>query len=265
MAIAGAKISPPEEAQPGASELMSRLVQEAGQFPAEAAIALRQLAGCRHRIAFIVAAGLLANLSITHVRAQSYPAQYLAAVWQTEQGLPQNSVNALLQDRNGYLWIGTFGGLVRFDGERLRVLGTEDFPGMMRTSILSLYEGRSGALWIGTAGSGLMRLDHGVVTTYTERDGLPSGFINSLRGDAQGQVWANTSGGLAHFDGAKWQPQPTYRGKPVREFYLQALDGSMWLRNGEEVMRFGADGSFTTFNAGKRSKPKLLRLEQSLI
>src|SRR5271165_5171440 len=59
----------------------------------------------------------LANLPPVH--AQSPPSQYVTKVWHTEDGLPQNSVNAMLQDHQGYIWIGTFGGLARFDGERL--------------------------------------------------------------------------------------------------------------------------------------------------
>src|SRR5208337_1989048 len=101
-----------------------------------------------------LAAGLLTNLLIAPVHAQSYPAQYLPRVWQTEQGLPQNSVNALLQDHDGYLWVGTFGGLVGFDGERFRALRLTDIPGLRSLRILSLYESRSAALWIGTGGGG---------------------------------------------------------------------------------------------------------------
>ena len=126
-------------------------------------------------------------------------------------------------------------------------------PGLGSVRIISLYESRSGVLWIGTAGGGLIRLDNGVATTYTERDGLPSGFINSIRGDAEGNVWINTSGGIARFAGAKLEAYPTHRGKAVREFYLQARDGSMWFRSGEEVVRFGADGSIATLNVRKPS------------
>ena len=126
---------------------MSRLALEAKQLAAEAVIAEQRLADltrfvltalsyrfeleasallkpCQHRIAVILAAGLLTSLLIAPVHAQSYPTQYLPTVRQTEQGLPQNSVNALVQDHDGYLWIGTFGGLARFDGERFRVLGS---------------------------------------------------------------------------------------------------------------------------------------------
>ena len=207
----------------------------------------------KHRIAVAIATGLLVSLLIAHVKAEPQPPQYVGTVWQTEQGLPQNSVNAIVQDHRGYLWIGTFGGLARFDGERFTVFGSADTPGFGSDQILSLYETRSGVLWIGTVDGGLTRLHDGVATTYTERDGLPSGFISSIRGDAEGNVWINTSRGVAHFAGAKLEAYPTHRGKAVREFYLQARDGSMWFRSGEEVLRFGADGSVATLNVLKPS------------
>ena len=205
------------------------------------------------RVAVALAATLLASLQVASLHAQSYPKQYIPAVWTTEQGLPQNSVNALLQDHDGYLWIGTFGGLARFDGERFKFFGSADLPGLGGIGITSLYESSPGVLWVGTTGGGLARLDHGVITTYTDRDALPSGFIDSIRGDAEGNVWVKTSGGLARFDGARLAPYPTHRGKAVREFYLRARDGSLWFRSGEEVLRFGADGSIATLNVGKPS------------
>ena len=209
--------------------------------------------GAEHRIAVILAAGLLTSFWISPIHGQAYPTQYVPTVWQTEQGLPQNSVNALLQDHDGYIWTGTYGGLARFDGERFKFFALADQPGLGSLGITSLYESRSGVLWVGTTGGGLARLDHGVLTTYTARDGLPSGFIDSIRGDAEGNVWIKTSGGLARFDGTKLEPYPSHRGKAVREFYLQARDGSMWFRYGEEVLRFASDGSIATLNVGKPS------------
>jgi ligand-binding sensor domain-containing protein len=175
--------------------------------------------GC-HLIAVGIAAGLLVSVSVALARAQSQPPQYIATVWQTEQGLPQSSVNALLQDHDGYLWVGTFGGLARFDGERFKVFGGADTPGFGSDQIFSLYESRPGALWIGSVGGGLTRLQDGVATTYTERDGLPSGFISSIREGADGNMWINTGGGVARYVGAKLEAYPTHRGKAVREFFL---------------------------------------------
>ena len=203
----------------------------------------------RHRIAVALAGGLLASLFVAFARAQSQPPQYVARVWQAEQGLPQNSVTAMLQDRLGYLWVGTFGGLARFDGERFTLFESGDLLRLGNNGILSLYETRSGVLWIGTLDGGLIRVDNGSATTYTEHDGLPSRFVSSIREDIEGNLWFNTSEGLAHFVGHKLEACPTYRGKAVREFFLQARDGSMWFRYGENVVRFAADGSTATLKS----------------
>ena len=157
----------------------------------------------------------------------------------------------MLQDHQGYLWVGTFGGLARFDGQRFTLFESGDMLPLGNNGILSLYESRSGVVWIGTLDGGLVRLDNGVVTTYTERDGLPSRFISSIREDAEGKLWFNTSEGVAHFVGTKLEAYPTHRGKAVREFLLQARDGSMWFRSGGDVVRFGADGSIATLNSLK--------------
>jgi ligand-binding sensor domain-containing protein len=136
------------------------MVLEAKQLAAESE-ASPLLTACWHWIPVVFAAGLLTSLSIAPVQGQTYPTQYLTTVWQAGQGLPQNSVNAVLQDHTGYLWTGTFGGLVRFDGERFVVFDVANTPGLGDNRILSLCESRTGVLWVGTT-NGLVRLDNGV-------------------------------------------------------------------------------------------------------
>ena len=177
------------------------------------------------------------------IPAASSPPQYVATVWRTEEGLPQNSVNEMVQDHEGYLWIGTFGGLARFDGDRFTVFPSVDAPGFPSVRIRSMYESKSGDLWVGTVDGGLIRLHDGVPATYTERDGLPSLFIRSIREDAAGRIWINTSRGIALFAGTKLEPYISHQGRAVNEFYLQERDGSMWFHSGTDVVRFGADGS----------------------
>jgi len=216
-------------------------------------VALAQPVRLKHRwrrIPVALAAGLIASLLIAPVHAQSHPQQYITTVWQTDQGLPQNSVHAILQDQEGYLWIATWGGLVRFDGVRFKVFGSADIPGLVSGRILSLGESRSGVLWIGTRDGTVTRLHKGVAITYTEREGLPGKLVNSIREDAEGKVWINTSGGIAHLAGAKLRAYVTHRGRAVSEFYLQARDGSMWFRSGTDTVRFGADGSVATVTGG---------------
>ena len=202
---------------------------------------------CCHT-ALVLAAGPLAPLLIAPLHAQSPRPQYIAKVWQTEQGLPQNSVNAILQDRKGYLWIGTFGGLARFDGERFTVFSPADTRGFGSARILDVRESRSGDLWIGTVDGGLTRLRDGVAVTYTQREGLPSDFVSSIREDNEGNLWINTARGIARFVGSKLEVYPTHRGQPVTEFLRQERGGAMWFRSGTPVVRFGADGSIATMN-----------------
>src|SRR5436190_7559570 len=96
--------------------------------------------------------------------------QYEFDVWNTDNGLPQNSVNAILQTRDGYLWLTTSDGLVRYDGVRFAVFNKGNTPGINSNRCTALFETRDGVLWIGTAG-GLSCLKDGRFTNYTVRDG----------------------------------------------------------------------------------------------
>ena len=197
---------------------------------------------------------LVAVLLIAPVNAQSQAPQYVERVWQAEQGVPQNSVTAMLQDHQGYLWVGTFGGLARFDGERFTLFDSGNLLPLGNNGILSLHESRSGELWIGTLDGGLIRVDNGTATAYKRRDGLPSRFVSSIHEDKEGKLWFNTSEGIAHFVGTKLEPYSAFHGKPVREFFLQARDGSMWFRYGEDIVRFGVDGSIATLKSPKPTR-----------
>ena len=76
--------------------------------------------------------------------------QYHQDVWSERDGLPQGSVQAIIQARDGYLWVGTRDGLARFDGVKFTVFQAENSPGLESNDIRALYEDRAGRLWIGT-------------------------------------------------------------------------------------------------------------------
>src|SRR5947208_16772099 len=88
--------------------------------------------------------------------------QYVHNVWQTEQGLPQNSVQAVLQTRDGYLWFGTQEGLVRFDGVRFEIFDRSNTKALGHNDVAALLEDRLGTLWVGTSGGGLTWFKNGV-------------------------------------------------------------------------------------------------------
>src|SRR5688572_23691071 len=125
--------------------------------------------------------------------------------WSSDQGLPQNTVNDLVQTADGYLWIATYGGLVRFDGVRFTAFSTRDFPGLGSDRVMNLELAPDGALWIGTD-RGLVRFTNGEFREWTESDGRPTGLTSGLLVDRDGSVWITTMiGGLARFTGGKFE------------------------------------------------------------
>src|ERR1700716_200150 len=86
--------------------------------------------------------------------------QYGHDVWDSDSGLPQNSVDAIAQTRDGYLWLGTQEGLVRFDGVHFRVFDTRNTAALGDDYIEAMCQTRDGALWIGTL-NGLARYQDG--------------------------------------------------------------------------------------------------------
>lgn len=130
--------------------------------------------------------------------------QYVVNRWTIQDGLPQISVNAIAQDRDGYLWVGTQGGLARFDGVRFTTFTPESTPELPGIWVRSLLVDRAGRLWIGTY-KGLTQFDDGRFTRFLlpgmdERQGLD---VYALAQDAQGQVWCATSAGLLQVVGGK--------------------------------------------------------------
>ncbi len=120
-------------------------------------------------------------------------------VWTTENGLPQNTVQAIVQTQDGYLWIGTQEGLVRFDGLNFTVFDKENTPAFKSNDIRFLQQDRQGRLWISTS-YGLVCRHNGQFTSYTVSEGLPHNSIGPVVEDVSGNVWIGTDAGLVRFE-----------------------------------------------------------------
>ncbi|HZI55425.1 MAG TPA: two-component regulator propeller domain-containing protein [Verrucomicrobiae bacterium] len=122
--------------------------------------------------------------------------QYVHTVWHSEDGLPQNSIQALLQTKDGYLWIGTQEGLVRFNGIEFKVFNKSNTDAIRHNDVRELYQDREGILWIGTFGGGLVRYKDGQFTDYTVQRGLSNNTVTSILQDTHGNLWVGTMNGL---------------------------------------------------------------------
>jgi signal transduction histidine kinase/ligand-binding sensor domain-containing protein/ActR/RegA family two-component response regulator len=181
-------------------------------------------------------------------------ASYTRTVWEASAGLPQNSVQAMLQTRDGYIWLGTEEGLVRFDGEKFEVFNPGNTPELPGKDVKSLFEAsdgslwigfaaglarltdrrftnyplaaglphqllwvtgdRAGNIWVGTDGSGLLRIANGRSTVFTSRNGLPDNFVRAVLAVGDGSLWIGTGGGLTRMTGDRFVTYTTRDGLP---------------------------------------------------
>jgi signal transduction histidine kinase/streptogramin lyase len=163
-------------------------------------------------------------------------------VWQQSDGLPQNSVEAIAQTLDGYLWFGTEEGLARFDGVRFLVFTRDGVAGLRHDSVKALLAARDGSLWVGTNGGGIARYADGRFTMYTRADGLAGNTVSALAQDQDGDVWIGTNDGLSRFDGARFTTYGEAEGlppRPVRAIKVDRL-GTLWVATGRGAYRLRA-------------------------
>ncbi|MFL6446493.1 MAG: two-component regulator propeller domain-containing protein [Bryobacteraceae bacterium] len=170
-------------------------------------------------------------------------------VWRTDEGLPQNTVPAIVQSQDGYLWAGTELGLVRFDGLHFTVFDTSNTPELKANVIDALMQDRRGALWIGTVGGGLTRFADGKFTTFTTRDGLSNDSISSLLEDPSGDIWIGTNGGgLDRLHHGQFSTYGSESGLADNQVFALANDrkAGLWVGTHDGLSRI-SKGRFRTY------------------
>jgi signal transduction histidine kinase/ligand-binding sensor domain-containing protein len=120
-----------------------------------------------------------------------------------DNGLPQNTVQALAQTSDGFVWLGTEAGLARFDGIAFKIFDRNSNPALPGSDIRCFLASPDGSLWIGTSG-GLARWKDGRMTAFTMQDGLPGNGILSLGEDQDGKLWLWTDQGPARQAGDRF-------------------------------------------------------------
>lgn len=130
--------------------------------------------------------------------------QYVHESWRTEQGLPTDNVRSVVQTRDGYIWLNTLEGLVRYDGAQFTVFNGDNTPALKSTDIRALYADREGNLWISIFDHGILRYRDGNFSSYSISDGLSSNFITAIFQDRSGKLWLGTNAGLNEFRNGKF-------------------------------------------------------------
>jgi signal transduction histidine kinase/ligand-binding sensor domain-containing protein len=172
--------------------------------------------------------------------ATTFPQDLTLRAWTKQQGLPDDSVTAVLQTHDGYLWVGTSSGLARFDGLRFAIMSIQNKKSNNAISITALWEDSRGNLWIGTQDHGLFCYQDGVVTPSPQRYGFSARTINSIAEDTRGALWIGTPSGLARLEGTTVTHFTTADGLPndfVSNVHI-ARSGMLWITTRGGICQF---------------------------
>ena len=172
--------------------------------------------------------------------------QYMHTVWDNTSGLSQRDIYGLAQTKDGYLWIGTVDGLVRFDGVRFKLFDKSNTPAMTQNYIKALHTDRRGVLWIATFGAGLVAYENGRFTAYTSRDGLAGDAVMSLGETRDGSIWVGTTDGLSRFKSGRFTTFRRAAGVPkgtIRAIH-EDRQGTLWVGTTAGLCRRVSDERF---------------------
>lgn len=196
-------------------------------------------------------------------------ADYLVRNWSTLDGLPNNTVRAIIQGRDGYMWIATAGGLCRFDGLRFRSFTAQNTPAFLSDDLYSLIEDREGRIWI-SSGRGVLVLDKDQIQAVGPDQGLANGAAAGLYLDHEGTVWVHDSIGLHRRVGSRFEKIPS-PSEPIDSTVdasgrVWALSSDGFYRwNGSHMERVPGSTAADTFTIDASGVIWLLRYPNTLL
>ncbi len=180
--------------------------------------------------------------------------QYVRQSWKTENGLPHNTITAITQTPDGFIWLGSKEGLIRFDGREFIEFNSKNTSALKNNEIWTLLTDSKGVMWIGTNGGGLVSFLGGTFKNYNTEDGLADNAVWSLYEDSKGNIWVGTGGGgISVLSKNKFRTIDTGNGLSGNYIWSITEDrnGAIWAgTDGNYVSRITEDSirDFSTFD-----------------
>ena len=199
------------------------------------------------------AAAVLTGVAAASAQEPGNFAGYTLRLWQAPDGLPEQTVQAFAQTPDGYLWVGTTGGLLRFDGAHFVLFDRQDTPELHENSVFCLKVAHDGTLWIGTDGGGILSYSGGEFHPWPGLNGQTYDFVRVLFEDNDGSIWAGTDGGLLHLEGGHFtrvDGTPAFEAISIHSIYRDR-SGRLWAGGSRLVQVNGK--SATTYSLGSES------------
>jgi signal transduction histidine kinase/ligand-binding sensor domain-containing protein/DNA-binding response OmpR family regulator len=180
------------------------------------------------RLALVICAG---GAPVAGVDPSKPIREYAVDSWHSEDGLPKNFVQAITQSKDGYLWLGTEGGLAHFDGVRFAGLDHKNAGVLKSASITAVAAANDGAVWAGLETGGVLRVEAGRLTRFDAPNGASTGAVRAIVQGSDGTLWFGTDAGLLWFRNAALQhfgEGHPLRNSPVRSLCAGAA-GRLWV------------------------------------
>ena len=184
--------------------------------------------------------------------AGAFDSPVLVDVWSTKEGLPENSVISVIQTKDGYLWLGTLNGLVRFDGNHFTIFDENNTPGLSSERIVYLFEDSHTNLWIGTDNGTVAMAKDGRITNFQIGDASHEGRLLYAFEDPKGMVWFYTADGR------------TSRYQDGRMSFDPSLISTELVLRAAKILIPGQAESFWSMQNGRVQKWKNNQMERDL-
>ncbi|MBQ0038872.1 MAG: hypothetical protein KBS64_00400 [Treponema sp.] len=130
--------------------------------------------------------------------SQNFPTDYVSHVWTAADGLPGNTITDIIQTKDGFVYMGTYDGLVRFDGINFDIINWNTVEGLGFRSARVVFEDSKRNLWIGSNDEGITRINDSSTFRYTTEDGIPNNSIRGIVEDKAGNIWVGTASGIVY-------------------------------------------------------------------
>jgi signal transduction histidine kinase/ligand-binding sensor domain-containing protein/CheY-like chemotaxis protein len=199
---------------------------------------------------FLLAPGVRATRQI-------FDRDYVITQWTAEDGLPESSATSMIQTAHGFLLLGTFGGLTRWDGDRFRVVPIDD-PALPNTGVVTLHEDNRGGIWVSTL-SGVAQRDAGGWRAIPNPEGSWNDVVIRFESDIRGGTYmVTTNGRVLYGKGSAWRYLPTPPSSERRRYLLRDSLGDVCVASGTEVFQWSQDSWKTVASIDTGNQPVLL-------
>ena len=194
---------------------------------------------------------------------QKLSSDYVSHIWTAADGLPGNAITDVIQSQSGYIYIGTYDGLVRFDGFDFTIFNKTTSSAFSFVSARSIFEDSTGTLWIGANDEGVEAIGDKKVRTYTTSNGLPNNSIRAFAEDRSHNIWVGTASGVVYispdggvhipvglekYDGGKLLVLSLYCDTAGRIWLVSSNEHGLYYYTGGEFHRYEKLDQFGSYN-----------------